>query len=150
MVHGPKRTLTGVEMKVKNPLLSKFKSKLKANSQEYKPKFQVGDYIINNWQGLKLVCEVVDIKLYSQEIHQLTMVGQPAVPPRKMTREESWGLEVGEYTLLDIVNEHSAVQAKNNAEGVKRIYKRYRDIRKIDSTYTKVDPNVARVLYGKK
>ncbi len=136
---------------MRSPLLTKFLNKIKAHAQPDKPKFEVGDYIMNNWKGLKLVSEVVDVMLYGkQEMYEVVPVGQPTKPPRYATPEESWGSEIGEYTLLDVINEHSPTQAKNNAEGVKRIYKRHRSIRKIDSTYVKVDPKVARILYGKK
>ncbi len=135
---------------MRNPIVTKFLNRIKATSQANKPKFEVGDYIMNNWKGLKLVSEVVDISLYSHEIHDLVPVGQPQLPPRRLAPEETWGQEIGEYTLLDVINEHSNMQAKNNAEGVKRVYKRHRSIRKIDSTYVKIDPKVARILYGKK
>ena len=136
---------------MKNPLLTVFKNKLKANAERPKPKFQVGDIIIN-WKGLKLVCEVTDIKLFDNKFYEVNAATN-GFTEREATKEELWNAEIGEYTLLDIVNEHRPLRPDvpaNMAYVNNQFYRRKRSIQKIDSTYTKVDPKVAQILYGKK
>jgi hypothetical protein len=107
------------------------------------PAFEVGDIILNTWKGKKLISEVVKVILFTDylEEEQFFYSDKTQKTYTKTNREL-----IGIYILKDILNEH-----KQSQNGIVNKYKNtcQQYISKIDSTYSKIDPKAAKILFSK-
>lgn len=118
----------------KNTLSQFFQQKPKVEAA--KPKFSVGDVIINT--KFKVISKIVDITgIFDNE-------------------DRSINYEVAQYIMCDIKNdardkflaEKNLVPQDSTGMSGKRDYKRHKYCHAIDATYTKINPDVAHALYG--
>lgn len=118
----------------KNALSQFFKQKPKVEAP--KPKFEVGDVIINT--KFKVISKILEIKgIFDNE-------------------DRSVNYEVAQYVMCDIKNdardkfmaERGGVLTPQDSRGMQRDYKRHKYCQAIDATYTKINPDAAYTLYG--
>lgn len=94
---------------------------------QHVPKFQVGDWAHNKWQGANTIIEIVKVIVYSKEDRELTNTYIGAVH------------SVGHYELRTV---------HGDKKTSKYLYTRTKSIQAIDAYYTKMDKKTARILYG--
>lgn len=104
-----------------------------------KPKFEVGDYIINS--KFKVISKIIEIiGIFDNE-------------------DMTANYEVAQYVMRDIKNDArdkfmSGIDTANGSGNaaynhtVQRNYKRQKYVRGIDATYHKITPEVVQTLYG--
>lgn len=101
-----------------------------------KPKFEVGDVIINT--KFKVISKILEIRgVFDNE-------------------DMSVNYEVAQYVMCDIKNdardkfmaERGGVLTPQDSRGMQRDYKRHKYCQAIDATYTKINPDAAYTLYG--
>lgn len=101
-----------------------------------KPKFEVGDVIINT--KFKVISKILEIRgIFDNE-------------------DMSVNYEVAQYVMCDIKNdardkfmaERGGVLTPQDSRGMQRDYKRHKYCQAIDATYTKINPDAAYTLYG--
>ena len=88
----------------------------------YTPKFQVGDWAHNKWQGANTIIEIVNVVLYDKE----EVLGIPRS-------------DIGHYELRTI---------HGDKKTSKYLYTRTKGIQALDAYYTRMDKKTARILYG--
>lgn len=120
----------------KNALSQFFRQKPKVEAP--KPKFEVGDVIINT--KFKVISKILEIRgVFDNE-------------------DMSVNYEVAQYVMCDIKNdardkfmaERGGVLTPQDSRGMQRDYKRHKYCQAIDATYTKINPDAARIMYGNK
>ena len=118
----------------KNALSQFFRQKPKVEAP--KPKFEVGDVIINT--KFKVISKILEIRgVFDNE-------------------DMSVNYEVAQYVMCDIKNdardkfmaERSGLLTTQDSRGMQRNYKRHKYCQAIDATYTKINPDAAYTLYG--
>ena len=118
----------------KNALSQFFRQKPKVEAP--KPKFEVGDVIINT--KFKVISKILEIRgIFDNE-------------------DMSVNYEVAQYVMCDIKNdardkymaERGGVLTTQDSRGMQRDYKRHKYCQAIDATYTKINPDAAYTLYG--
>jgi hypothetical protein len=101
-----------------------------------KPKFDVGDVIINT--KFKVISKIIEIKgVFDNE-------------------DRTANYDVAQYVMCDIKNdardkfmaERGGVLTPQDSRGMQRDYKRHKYCQAIDVTYTKINPAAAYTLYG--
>lgn len=110
---------------------------IKIGRENTPPKFQIGDYIVNT--KYKIVSKILEVRnVFENE-------------------DRSVNYEVAEYVLQDVKNEArdkfmsqlmGARLTTQDSRGMQKVPKRYKLAHSIDSTYHKMNPDVARALYG--
>lgn len=90
----------------------------KKEAPQHVPKFQVGDWAHNKWQGANTIIEIVKVIIYPKE-----------------DRDSS----IGYYELRTVHGDKKTSQY---------LYTRTKGIQAIDAYYTKMDKKTARILYG--
>jgi hypothetical protein len=118
----------------KDALKQFFKQKPKVEAT--KPKFEVGDVIINT--KFKVISKILEIRgIFDNE-------------------DMSVNYEVAQYVMCDIKNDArdkfmaDKMLGPQDSTGMsgERKYKRHKYCQAIDATYTKINPDVAQALYG--